>query len=100
MNVLDLLQWPAMLATIGAAWLIGSTRPRWRHGGFWLFLVSNALWIGWGWPAQAYGLIVLQVFLVGTNVRGLHETWPSGQNARSSGLNAAQAAAGPDDQPR
>lgn len=83
MSTLDLLQWPAMLTTIGAAWLVASTSRRRRHGGFWLYLASNALWIGWGWPAHAYALIVLQGFLVVTNLRGLRKTWNSAETPSS-----------------
>jgi hypothetical protein len=34
-----------------AAWLIGSQRARQRMIVFWRFILSNALWIVWGWPA-------------------------------------------------
>ena len=33
---IDLLQWPAMLATVLAAWLVGSNRPGRRNLGFWV----------------------------------------------------------------
>ena len=63
MDFLDLLQWPAMAVTVLAAWLIASQAKRRRQVGFWCFLVSNALWIAWGWHDGAYALIVLQVAL-------------------------------------
>jgi hypothetical protein len=44
MDYLDLLQWPAMLVTITAAWLVASSTKRKRTIGFWVFLVSNVLW--------------------------------------------------------
>jgi hypothetical protein len=70
MNELDWLQWPAMLVTLVAAWLVGSgQRPR-RKLGFWLFLLSNLLWIGWGIYARAFALVSLQVCLAGMNIRG------------------------------
>jgi hypothetical protein len=34
-------------------------------------LLSNALWIAWGWHDGAYALIALQLCLCATNVRGL-----------------------------
>lgn len=71
MDFIDLLQWPAMLVTIVSAWLVGSLRPRRRLVGFWSFLVSNTLWIAWGWHDDAYALIVLQVCLAVSNVRGI-----------------------------
>ena len=37
---------------------------------FLAFLLSNLLWIVWGWYARAYALIILQVCLAVINVRG------------------------------
>ena len=68
---LDLIQWPAMVASVAAAWLIASQRELRREIGFWIFLVSNVLWIVWGVFDQAWALVVLQVFLGGMNVRGI-----------------------------
>lgn len=45
MEALDLLQWPAMAITLLAAWLVASQRQGRRSLGFWVFLLSNALWI-------------------------------------------------------
>lgn len=70
MDYLDWVQWPAMLVTVLAAWLIGSQRPRRRVSGFVCFIVSNALWVIWGYHTQAYALIVLQFCLCAMNVRG------------------------------
>jgi len=70
----DLIQWPAMLVTVVAAWLIASSQKRRRNVGFWLFLASNVLWIVWAWGAHAYALIVLQVCLGGMNIRGAKKT--------------------------
>jgi len=69
-DLIEALQWPAMIATIGAAWLVGSSSIRRRRAGFWLFLCSNVLWVGWGWHDDAYALVVLQVVLVVMNIRG------------------------------
>ena len=74
MEILPLLQWPAMLATVIAAWLIASRSKRRRAVGFWCFLAGNALWIAWGWHAQAYALVVMQVALAGLNIRGVKKT--------------------------
>jgi len=68
--MLDLIQWPAMVVTVLAAWLVGSRSKRRRGIGFWVFLASNVLWIVWGVPAHAYALIVLQVALAAMNMRG------------------------------
>lgn len=71
MSWLDLVQWPAMAVTIVAAWLVASRSRRKRNAGFWVFLVSNILWVTWAWHDGAYALIVLQCFLAATNVRGV-----------------------------
>ena len=67
---LDFVQWPAMAVTVIAAWFAGSTSPARRKAGFWLFLISNVLWVVWGYHAHAWALIVLQVFLAIANTRG------------------------------
>ena len=70
MNWLDAIQWPAMAVTVIAAWLVASQRKFKRNWGFWLFLLSNVLWIVWGWHDAAYALIFLQVCLGFLNMRG------------------------------
>jgi hypothetical protein len=70
MTYIDWIQWPAMVITVIAAWMIGSQRKFKRNWGFWLFLLSNVLWIIWGVGDGAYALIVLQVALAGLNIRG------------------------------
>lgn len=70
MDWLDLIQWPAMLVTIAASWKVTSRRKESRGLAFWLFLLSNVLWIVWGLHTQAYALILLQVCLAAFNVRG------------------------------
>ena len=68
--LLDLLQWPAMVVTVAAAWFVASEVKSRRRVGFWLFLASNVLWIVWGVHASAYALIALQVALAAMNIRG------------------------------
>ncbi|SFN39761.1 hypothetical protein [Variovorax sp. OV329] len=72
--MLELLQWPAFAASLAAAWLVASKSIHRRNIGFWVFLLSNALWIGWGWQAKAWALIALQVGLALLNLRGLRKT--------------------------
>ena len=67
---LDLLQWPAMVVTLLAAWLVASQQKSRREAGFWWFILSNGLWIAWAWQAHAWALIALQVGLFALNVRG------------------------------
>jgi hypothetical protein len=76
MDPIGLLQWPAMVVTITASWLVASSRPGRRNLGFWLFLASNALWVAWGWHVGAVALIVLQVGLAAMNIRGARKTEP------------------------
>jgi hypothetical protein len=75
-ELLNLLQWPAMIVTLVAAWLVASQKPRKRSWGFWCFLLSNLLWILWGWHAHAYALIVLQLGLFALNLRGVRKNEP------------------------
>ena len=70
MDWLDALQWPAMVVTVIAAWLVASQRKFKRNWGFWLFLASNVLWIAWGWYDGAWALIFLQLCLAFLNIRG------------------------------
>lgn len=70
MNLLDLLQWPAMAMTIVAAWLVASRAHHRREIGFWCFLLSNVLWVAWGLHDRAYALVTLQVVLAALNIRG------------------------------
>lgn len=71
MDILDLLQWPAMAITVAAAWLIASRSAHKRAIGFWCFLASNVLWVAWGLHDRAYALVALQFFLAALNARGV-----------------------------
>jgi hypothetical protein len=73
MDIVDLLQWPAMAVTVLAAWLIASRSPRKRVVGFWCFLASNVLWVVWGLHDHAYALVGLQFCLAGLNARGVYK---------------------------
>lgn len=77
MDVLNFLQWPAMVISVIAAWLVGSQSKRRRSHGFWWFLASNALWIAWGIHAHAWALIALQVALAVLNCRNVAKNTPS-----------------------
>jgi hypothetical protein len=68
---LDFLQWPAMVVSLYAAFMIGSKKPGKRVFGFWMFIFSNILWIIWGLHDQAWALISLQVALMAMNIRGI-----------------------------
>ena len=74
--MIDALQWPAMAATLLAAWLVASQSKRKRSFGFWVFIASNLLWAIWGWHAHAFGLVVLQLGLFVLNVRGARKNEP------------------------
>jgi hypothetical protein len=68
---LDFLQWPAMAVSLYAAFLIGSKKAGKRIFGFWMFILSNLLWIIWGFHDEAWALISLQMALMAMNVRGI-----------------------------
>jgi hypothetical protein len=70
LDFLNIVQWPAMVVTVVAAWMVASQRKLKRNWGFWLFLLSNVLWIIWGMRDGAYALIVLQLALAFLNMRG------------------------------
>lgn len=74
MEWMDLVQWPAMLVTVAASWLVSSSEERRRNWAFWVFLMSNAMWIAWGLYAGATGLVALQVALAAMNIRGAKKT--------------------------
>jgi hypothetical protein len=73
MDVVDLLQWPAMVTTVVAAWLVASRSPHKRAVGFWCFLASNLLWVVWGWHDRAWALVGLHFFLAALNIRGVYK---------------------------
>lgn len=73
---IDALQWPAMVVTLVAAWLVASQQKGKRSWGFWCFILSNILWIVWGWHDGAYALIALQVGLFVMNCRGVRKNDP------------------------
>lgn len=74
MDLMNLVQWPAMLVTVLASWLVASSHDGKRNAGFWIFLLSNGLWIAWGVYSGAMALVVLQVCLAAMNIRGAKKT--------------------------
>jgi hypothetical protein len=74
MQWLGYIQWPAMLVTVLASWYVASHREDRRNAGFWWFLLSNALWVVWGWYAKAYALVLLQICLAVMNICGAKKT--------------------------
>jgi hypothetical protein len=70
-ELVDLLQWPAMAVTLYASYLIGSKQAHRRIFGFVMFILSNVLWIVWGWHDEAWALIALQLGLMAMNIRGI-----------------------------
>ncbi len=74
MDLMNLVQWPAMLVTVLASWLVASSHDGKRNAGFWIFLLSNGLWIAWGVYSGAVALVVLQVCLAAMNIRGAKKT--------------------------
>jgi hypothetical protein len=59
---------------------IASQDKRRRKFGFWCSLLSNFLWLVWGWHAHAHAhahaLVVLQIALAFLNIRGASKNEP------------------------
>lgn len=70
----DLVQWPAMFVTVVSAWMVASERKWKRNEGFWLFLLSNVLWVAWGIHDGAWAVILLQICLAALNIRGIRKS--------------------------
>ena len=70
-TLIDFLQWPAMIVTLCAAFLVGARHAHRRIFGFYTFIASNLLWIVWGVHDGAWALIALQLGLLAMNVRGI-----------------------------
>ena len=68
---LDLVQWPALVVTVVAAWLVSGDSKTKREIGFWVFLLSNVLWVAWGLKTQAFALVLLQCCLAVSNIHGM-----------------------------
>ena len=66
----DLLEWSGCDASVAGGMLLVLNNGLSRFG-WWCFLVSNALWIGFGFLSGAAGLVVQQAFFVAINVLGL-----------------------------
>jgi hypothetical protein len=73
MDYLDLLQWPAMIVTVVAAYLVASRLAHKREVGFWWFLAGNVLWVAWGVHDRAWALVGLQFCLAALNIRGVYK---------------------------
>ena len=68
--IINFIQWPAMAITLLSAWLVASQSKPKRSWGFWTFMLSDVLWMLWGWQNKAYALIFMQIGLLFLNVRG------------------------------
>lgn len=90
MEYINLLQWPAMIVTVVASWLVGSLGKHRRTIGFWLFLISNVLWVLWGIHDDAYALIALQIALAAMNIRGVFKNEKVASNENSSTKHEAE----------
>ncbi len=66
-----------MATTLLSAWLVAAQSKFKRQSGFWIFLLSNVLWIGWGWHDHAWALVLLQLGLVLLNIRGVAKNEPA-----------------------
>lgn len=90
---LEATQWPAMVVTVIATWMVGSRSIARRRTGFWVFIASNLLWIAWGWHGDAYALIVLQLALIVMNLRGMRvarKAWRAASHRAFSAVGAGR----------
>lgn len=92
---IDALQWPAMAATLVASWMVASQRKRKRNLGFWLFILSNVLWLAWGWHTKAWALMALQLGLFVLNLRAARKNDPDQDAPDAQPATAAAAKASP-----
>jgi hypothetical protein len=53
MDLLALLEWPAMAISLAAAWWMGSRKPGKRIVAFCMLIVGKLKWIAWGWGEDA-----------------------------------------------
>lgn len=60
-----------MAISLAAAYLLASQKPEKRVIAFWLLIIGNVMWVGWGWGEGAWALIALNVGLMALNVRGI-----------------------------
>ena len=85
MDWLDLVQWPAMVVTVWAAWLVASTPASIGACiGFWIFLVSNALWVAWGHLHACSWALVVPAGLPGGDEHPRREEGRAGRPERHS----------------
>lgn len=82
MDLVNLLQWPAMAVTVASSWLVASANKSRRNAGFWLFLVSNVLWVVWGVHHGGPALVALQICLAIMNIRGAMKSSDNTADAR------------------
>lgn len=63
-----------MVINILSVWMLTSQSKGKRHAGFLLSLLSNLLWVIWGWHVQAFAVLCLQIALATLNIRGVRKT--------------------------
>lgn len=68
--LIEFIEWGACAASVAGGLLLALDNGLSRYG--WaLFLVSNVLWMGYGFLTGAEGLLAQQAFFVAINVTGL-----------------------------
>lgn len=63
-----------MVINILSVWMLTSQSKGKRHAGFLLSLLSNLLWVIWGWHVQAFAVLGLQIALAALNIHGVRKT--------------------------
>lgn len=63
-----------MVINVLSVWMLTSQSKGKRHAGFLLSLLSNLLWVIWGWHVQAFAVLGLQIALATLNIHGVRKT--------------------------
>jgi hypothetical protein len=75
---MDWLQWPALVFALAGAWLTGDADATHRVIGFILYILSDVLWIWWGWKMKQprpWGFILMYIVFTFLSSRGLFNNW-------------------------
>ena len=75
-----------MVINVLSVWMLTSQSKGKRHAGFLLSLLSNLLWVIWGWHVQAFAVLGLQIALATLNIHGVRNVRLVFRNAPMANL--------------
>jgi hypothetical protein len=69
----NFLDWPAMLTALIGTFILSRRAPsaRMRRLAFFIYLVSNLLWLAWACHLRAYPMIIMQLGFLYTSIDGI-----------------------------